>query len=113
MKILFDANLSPKLVRRLSELFPNSTNVFDAGLSRQSPDELIWNYAANHGYTIITADSDFLALAAERGTPPNVVRIENCVYRTAVVEALLRRHAVRIAELDSSGRPVPILRHEP
>jgi predicted nuclease of predicted toxin-antitoxin system len=27
---------------------------------------------------IVTADSDFLNLAEERGAPPKVVRLENC-----------------------------------
>jgi predicted nuclease of predicted toxin-antitoxin system len=42
---LFDANLSPKLVGRLYELFPGSLHVFDTGLARSTPDETIWEYA--------------------------------------------------------------------
>ncbi len=32
MKLLFDENLSHKLVRRLADLFPDSVHVRDAGL---------------------------------------------------------------------------------
>ena len=46
MKLLFDANLSPKLVGRLGELFPGSEHVFDTGLARSTSDEKIWKYAA-------------------------------------------------------------------
>jgi predicted nuclease of predicted toxin-antitoxin system len=56
-------------------------------------------------------DSDFLGLAEERGTPPKVVRLDNCSYRTARVEDLLRRNAVRISELEYSPRPVPTIRN--
>lgn len=34
MKLLFDHNLSPKLVYRLAELFPNSNHVYQLGLDR-------------------------------------------------------------------------------
>jgi len=92
LKLLFDANLSPKLVGRLAELFPT----------------LVWLYTS--GFTIVTADSDFLDLAGLRGAPPKVVRLENCNYRTAQVENLLRRHAIWIAELEQSSRAALVIR---
>lgn len=107
----FDANLSPKLVVRLAELFPDSLHVFDTGLAQFTSDETIWEYARSNGLVIVTADSDFLELAAQRGPPPKVVRLENCNYRTAMVENLLRRNAVRISELEHSARTVLIIRN--
>ena len=111
MKLLFDANLSPKLVSRLCELFPGSEHVFDTGLARSTPDEKIWEYAAAEGFTIVTADSDFLDLANSRGAPPKVVHLENCDYRTSRVESILRRHAVLIADLDQSSRTTLTVRN--
>jgi predicted nuclease of predicted toxin-antitoxin system len=110
LKLLFDANLSPKLVGRLAELFPDSAHVFHTGLARFTPDEVIWEYARDHGFVIVTADSDFLDLVAARGAPPKVVRLENCNYRTSHAEALLRRHAILIAELEYSDRSVVVIR---
>lgn len=110
MKLLFDANLSPKLVGRLAELFPDSLHVFDTGLARYTSDEMIWEYARANGFTIVTADSDFLDLAESRGAPPKVVRLENCNYRTSEVEDLLRRHAVWITELERSSRAALVIR---
>jgi predicted nuclease of predicted toxin-antitoxin system len=111
LKLLFDANLSPKLVDRLSELFPDSVHVFETGLARSTSDENIWKFARANGFTIVTADSDFLDLAGSRGAPPKVVRLENCNYRTAQVEDLLRRHAIWIAELEQSSRVTLIIRN--
>jgi predicted nuclease of predicted toxin-antitoxin system len=111
LKLLFDANLSPQLVVRLAELFPNSAHVFDVGFAQLTSDEAIWDYAKTHGFTIVTADSDFLDFAKDSGTPPGVVRLENCNYRTSRVEDLLRRHAVRITELEQSSRAVLIIRN--
>ena len=110
MKLLFDANISPTLVRRLGDLFPGSTHVFETGLVQSTPDARIWDYAAEHGFTIVTADSDFLDLAKSRGAPPKVVRLENCDYRTSRLEAILRRNALRIAELEQSARSTLIIR---
>lgn len=109
MKLLFDANLSPKLVGRLAGLFPGSVHVFDTGLARFTSDESIWEYAGANGLTIVTADSDFLALARSRGAPPKVVQLESCNYRTSRVEELLRRHAILIAELEQSSRATLVL----
>ncbi|MGH9621586.1 MAG: DUF5615 family PIN-like protein [Bryobacteraceae bacterium] len=111
MKLLFDANLSPKLVGRLERLFPASAHVFATGLARRTPDERIWEYAKAHGFTIVSADSDFLGLARSLGAPPHIVRLENCNYKTARVEELLRRHAIRVTELEHSSRATLVIRN--
>jgi predicted nuclease of predicted toxin-antitoxin system len=111
LRLLFDANLSPKLVSLLAELFPDSVHVFETGLARFTSDRTIWDYAKNNGFVIVTADADFLDLAGTHGAPPKVVRLENCNYRTTQVVELLRRNAVRIAELEHSSRPVLIIRN--
>jgi predicted nuclease of predicted toxin-antitoxin system len=111
LKLLFDANLSPKLVNWLAELFPGSLHVFQTGLARFTSDEAIWEYALVQGFTIVTADSDFLDLADSRGAPPKVVRLENCNYRTSQVESLLRRHVILITELEQSPRVALVIRN--
>ena len=67
MKLLFDANLSTKLVKRLADLFPGLTHVFDTGLVRFTPDSTIWEYAGQNGFVIVTADADFVHLSQQRG----------------------------------------------
>jgi predicted nuclease of predicted toxin-antitoxin system len=111
LKLLFDANLSPKLVPRLAELFPGSVHVFETGLARFTRDESVWTYARENGFAIVTADADFVQLVEKRGAPPKIIRLEKCDYRTRVVEALLRSNAVRIAELEGSDRELLIIRN--
>src|SRR6202035_46865 len=111
LTLLFDANLSPKLVKRLAELFRDATHVFDTGLEKFTSDESTWTYSATNGFTIVTADADFVRLAEKRVHPPRVFWLENCNYKTAVVEELLRRHAIRIADLEPSARPILIIRN--
>ncbi len=53
MKLLFDQNLSPKLVDRLADMFPDSTHVSLKGLDHATDDE-VWKWALEHGFTIVT-----------------------------------------------------------
>ncbi len=91
MKLLFDQNLSPKLVNWLADLYPGSSHVLSLGLDRAS-DEAIWEYARDHGYAIVTKDADYDDMGVVRGHPPKVrwLLIGNCT--TAQVEAVLRQN---------------------
>lgn len=74
MKLLFDENLSPKLVGLLSDLYPDSTHVRNVGLAR-ADDELVWAYAKDHGLAIVSKDADFHQRSFVYGAPPKVVWI--------------------------------------
>jgi predicted nuclease of predicted toxin-antitoxin system len=89
MKLLFDQNLSPKLVNRLADLFPDSTHVLTVGLDCASDDQ-VWEHARLKGLAIVTKDADFNNLSVVRGSPPKVIwlLLGNCT--TAQVEALFR-----------------------
>jgi predicted nuclease of predicted toxin-antitoxin system len=66
MKLLFDNNLSHKLVERLSDLFPQSSHVMNEGMD-ESSDHKIWQFAKAKGYSIITKDIDYNALSVLYG----------------------------------------------
>src|ERR1700722_10771612 len=89
MKLLFDQNLSPSLVRLLDDLYPQSIHVQTAGLDR-APDHEIWDFARDEGFVIVAKDEDFNQLTVIRGVPPKVIWIQlgNCT--TAEVEAAIR-----------------------
>ena len=91
MRLLFDHNLSPRLVYRLADPFPDANHVALLALDRAT-DEQVWEYARAAGYTIVTKDADFAELGALRGYPPRVIplRIGNCTTRQ--IEELLRHH---------------------
>lgn len=110
MKLLFDANLSRKLVARVAGLFPGSVHVNEVALGSPAADREIWNYARDNGFAIITGDRDFLDFAKMYGPPPKVILLENCDYPTRVAEALISANAIRISEFAESERDVLILR---
>lgn len=89
MRLLFDANLSPRLVLRLADLFPGSMHVYETGLERS--DVAIWKYAVAEDMTVVTKDEDFESMALVFAPPGKVILITlgNC--HTRLVEALFRR----------------------
>jgi len=110
VRLLFDENLSRRLVARISDLFPDSVHVSSVALL-QVPDVVVWEHAKTHDLPIVTADSDFYELATTLGPPPKVIWLRGCDYKTAVAEELIRGQAIRIAEfLGDRERAVLILR---
>jgi predicted nuclease of predicted toxin-antitoxin system len=82
MKLLFDQNLSFRLVAALSPAFPGSKHLKDFRLTGEQ-DGPVWSFAASNEFTIVTKDSDFVHLSMVRGHPPKVVhvRLGNCSTR--------------------------------
>ena len=91
MKLLFDQNLSHKLVHQLSDLFPDSSHVREIGL-KEADDPSVWDYAKQQGFMIVSKDSDFHQRSFVFGCPPKVVwtRLGNCT--TTDVEQIIRRN---------------------
>jgi predicted nuclease of predicted toxin-antitoxin system len=103
VKFLLDENLSPRLINRLDQLFPGLAHVGQFGL-KSSDDLTILDWAKANAFSIITTDSDFVALAQRLGWPPKVIHLKQCVYPLRVIEELLRTNAVRIAEFAKDDR---------
>jgi len=110
VKLLFDANISFKIVRLLDDLFPDLTPVALVGFSGETADHIIWQFAKEHDFAIATADGDFIHLVETLGAPPKIIRLERMEYSTEVAAALLRRYAVAIAEFGKSSKPILLLR---
>ena len=104
MKLLFDQNLSPRLVDLLVDVFPESSHVQSAGVDRAS-DEAVWSFALEHGFTIVTKDSDFQERSQVAGSDPCVVWIRRENSSTTDIEAMLRKHAKAIAALGHEQDP--------
>ena len=79
MRLVLDHNLSPRLVRLLSDVYPEVAHVHDLGMDTASDTE-VWSYAREHGYAIVSKDADFHQRSLLFGAPPKVVwlRIGNC-----------------------------------
>ena len=89
MSLLIDENLSPSLPRALQDIFPGSLHVFDIDLEATG-DDIIWAYALENRFAIVTKDKDYYQLSLERGYPPKVLLIRTGNTPAAVVVALIR-----------------------
>ena len=111
MRLLFDANLSPKLVHRLSDLFPGPVHLFDLELARDEKDQVIWAYAKQNKLDIITADGDdYPPLANRLGPPPRVILLRSWRFPTQIAEDVIRANSVTISEFAKSGQGLLVLR---
>jgi len=107
MKLLFDESLSPKLVVLLRDLFPESESALENGLV-QSGDRRILEYAVARNFILVSTDADFKDLLKQiHGA--NVVILRRCDYPTGIAAEVLRRNAIRIAELPGSEDRLLIL----
>lgn len=76
MKLLFDQNISHRILDKLPELFKESSSVKREGLINE-PDKVIREFAKLGGFVIVTRDSDFNDLTALYGFPPKIVWIRS------------------------------------
>ena len=90
MRLLFDQNLSHKLARSLAGIFPGSLHVGTVGL-KAADDSLIWSYAKDNDFLIVSKDADFYQMSLLFGHPPKVIWMRRGNCSTADIEAILRQ----------------------
>lgn len=98
MKLLFDQNLSRKLVTRLADIFPNASHVQFYELAEKTDTE-IWEFAKLNDFCIVTQDADFAERSRLYGSPPKVVWLRCGNAPPHQVEALIRAGQEAIQEL--------------
>lgn len=112
MKLLFDENLSRRLVQLLKDVFPDSAHVVQLGLGTEL-DEKVFRFAGNEGFVLVTQDRDFAELSAVHGAPPKVVwiRVHNGTTRR-IADLLRQQRAVLQALVEDPTKAMLIL-HQP
>lgn len=88
MKLLFDQNISFRVLKKLDKIFSGSEQVKDLGLQDFS-DKQIWNYAKENNFSIVTFDSDFFDLANLFGHPPKIIWLRTGNRKTNEIAELL------------------------
>jgi predicted nuclease of predicted toxin-antitoxin system len=100
VKLLFDHNLSPRLIDLLQDLYPHSNHVYLLGLD-QAPDREIWKFAEQEDFLIVTKDADFSDLCLLLGSPPKVIWIRRGNCKTFEIAQTLRQHYDDVEALTS------------
>jgi predicted nuclease of predicted toxin-antitoxin system len=85
-------------VHRLADLYPDSSHVYLIGLDI-APDSIIWEYACDNQFIIVTRDADFSDLNVMLGFPPKVIWIRRGNCTTAEIESILRSNYMAVESL--------------
>lgn len=95
MKLLFDENLSFRLVAALADIYPDSSHVREVGLLG-ADDLRIWSFAGEHGFLLASKDTDFYERSLVFGAPPKIIwlRIGNSTVNETIT--LLRSQYIVI-----------------
>lgn len=92
MKLLFDQNISFRIVKLIQDKFPNAGQVRELKLEGKSDFE-IWNYAKVNHFTIITFDADFYNFSNLYGHPPKIIWLRTGNTKTINIANLLNTKA--------------------
>ena len=105
MKLLLDQNISYRLLKKISDIFPDSKQVIQLGLNNAS-DMGIWSFAKENDFVIVTFDSDFFDINTLNGFPPKIIWIRSPNQTTKNIQTLIRNNASLIkkfADRDDSA----------
>lgn len=102
MKLLFDENLSYRLVALLGADFLGSQHVRDVEMLGAS-DQRIWEFARANDFVLVSKDNDFRQRSFVAGAPPKVVWLEVGNDGTPEIATLLRRSRVALQRFGDDG----------
>ncbi|MCF0058614.1 DUF5615 family PIN-like protein [Dyadobacter sp. CY356] len=103
MKLLFDENISYRVIKKLQNVFPLSIHVSDTTLKKPAKDRVIWEYAKTNDFTLVTFDEDFQDLLNVYGFPPKIILLRMGNSSTEFISDLLKRKQNDIFEFHKSG----------
>ncbi len=90
-------------MRQIEPDFPGSFQVRHVGLEDAS-DSHIFDYAKEHGFAIVTFDSDYVDLNIIRGIPPKIIWLKTGNLTTRSITKLLHKNKISLIEfLESDG----------
>ena len=104
MKLLFDQNITYRVIKLVRTTFPHSAHINSIGLLNAT-DRAIWNTAKKEGFTIVTFDQDYLEFAALHGAPPKIILLRSGNMGTLAIAHLLDKYHPRISEFIQSRTP--------
>jgi predicted nuclease of predicted toxin-antitoxin system len=97
VKLLFDQNISFRILHKISAYFTEAKQIRSLGLEN-STDSEIWEYAKTHGFTIVTFDADFIDLTNLRGFPPKIVWLRIGNTTTENIAKVINENHVKLKE---------------
>jgi predicted nuclease of predicted toxin-antitoxin system len=75
LKLLVDNNISFKLVAEFADSFSGSNHVRDTVGVEADDDIMVWQYALENDFLILTKDNDFDERSLLAGCPPKIIHL--------------------------------------
>lgn len=97
MKLLFDQNISFRIIKLIENIFPNPKQVRNLNLEDAS-DLDIWEYSKTNNFTIVTFDADFSDIANIKGNPPKIIWLRTGNTTTTNISKILMKYHSIIEE---------------
>jgi len=101
MKLLLDENLSDRIIYKINDLYPDSEHVKTLGL-KNTDDTVIWQYARENNFIIVSKDSDFHQRSLVYGQPPKFIYLRIGNSPTIRIVEILRNNVGIITEFTDS-----------
>ena len=76
MNLLFDNNISYRIIKKLSDIYINCLHVSKTSLVKPAKDIEIWNYAKQNNFCVVTFDEDFEQLEMLYSFPPKIILLK-------------------------------------
>ena len=104
VKLLFDQNISFRVLRLLPDCFSDSRHVRSVGLN-DCDDAKIWQFAKQNGFTVVTFDADFFDISVLRGFPPKIVWLRTGNLTTPeIAECIILNYSDIVSFIDNSNQ---------
>jgi predicted nuclease of predicted toxin-antitoxin system len=115
-RLLFDQNLSPRLVRQIAAEFPGSLHVRDLDLHAATDAEVL-RIAAERDLVVVTKDKDFADIVTARNDGPKVLWLmlgnvstdeiaESILAAAEPISRLLDDPSVHVVQMASGVKPL-------
>src|SRR5690606_6451264 len=101
MKLLFEQNISFRLLRKIEGQYPQARQVKEVGLEDVT-DMQIWEYARINKFTIVTFDSDLFEIANLKEHPPKIIWLRTGNITTVNLEKVLLKRKELIEDFISN-----------
>ena len=102
MKLLFDQNISYRILKKIPDVYSGSSHVKFEGLMNASDLE-IWEYARLHQFIIVTQDSDFNDLYLLKGFPPKILWFQTSNLGTDDLALILKNRQSDVLNFIDNG----------
>lgn len=101
MNLLFDQNISFRILKLIAHKFPGARQVRELKLENSS-DFDIWSYAQKNNFCIVTFDSDFIDISNLRKNSPKIIwlRLGNTTTKS-IADRLLSQQEIITSFLDN------------